>query len=273
MIKSIKVGELRRILSEESKNEFKPVVFGDVESKRINGKAYNDIKKETEKYNGGIGNKPQNKKNTAYLNDNKGMQDLEYDSINKPYNERVKSQMKGYTSKMAEDMHKNDEFGNASFDKKCDFYTAAKNHASELKSKKDKASEIGLTGRKISKDDIRKNSQTIGESRKIKQLKFKNTYFLSEGHMVSLIPDEYKKNGKRFIMRDGKDNQYLVEWNGNTPDITKRVNMNIVNEEKKRIQELWGYKSSESINSTPQSRLSEGKKFGEMIDKARKLIK
>lgn len=49
------------------------------------------------------------------------MQDLEYDSINKPYNERVKSQMKGYTSKMAEDMHKNDEFGNASFDKKVIF--------------------------------------------------------------------------------------------------------------------------------------------------------
>lgn len=272
MIKAIKVGELRRILSEESKNEFKPVIFGDTESKRINGKAYNDIKKETSKYNGGVGDMPHINKNPSSINDNKGMQDLEYDSINQPYNERVKSQMKGYTSKKAEDMHKNDDFGNAEFDDSEKFYTAAKKQAADFRKKKDKASEIGLTGRELPKDDIRKLRKTIGESSKIKQLKFKNTRFLSEGHMISLIPDEYKKNGKRFIMRDSKDNQYLVEWSGNTPNVTKKVNMSVVNEEKNRIKELWGYKSAEAINSTPQTRLNEANKFSDMIDKARKLI-
>lgn len=272
MIKAIKVGELRRILSEESKNEFKPVVFGDVESKRINGKAYDDIRKETSKYNGGIGNKTRPNKNSSSTNDNKGMQDLQYDSINQPYNERVKSQMKGYTSKMAEDMHKNDAFGNAQFDKDGKFYNAAKKQSAEYKKNRDKASEIGLTGRKIAKKDIKKLHKTIGESHKIKQLKFKNTCFLSEGHMMSLIPDEYKKNGKRFIMRDGKDNQYLVEWSDKTPSVAKKVNMNIVNEEKQRIKELWGYKSAEAINSTPQTRLNETNNIGEMIDKARKLM-
>ena len=41
-----------------------------------------------------------------------GMHDLTYDSISKPFKDRVKSQMKGYVSKDAEDKHKNDEFGN-----------------------------------------------------------------------------------------------------------------------------------------------------------------
>ena len=57
MVTKISVGELRRILNEEAKNEFKPVQFGDKESAEINRKAYSDAKKQSEKYDGGLSKK------------------------------------------------------------------------------------------------------------------------------------------------------------------------------------------------------------------------
>ena len=110
MVTKINVGELRRVIK-ESTNEFKPVVFGDKETKKINDEAYSDIKKETEKYDGGVGKKNQSLGGGISATDNKGMHDLTYDNINKPFQERTKSQMKGYVSKDAETKHKDDEFG------------------------------------------------------------------------------------------------------------------------------------------------------------------
>ena len=49
--------------------------------------------------------------------------------------------------------------------------------------------------------------------------------------------------------------------------------MNMVNEERKRIKELWGYKSPESKTTSSCFRLKEGKEFSDMVSKARKLIK
>jgi len=270
MIQKIKVGELRRVLREG--NEFKPVVFGVDDTKKTNEKAYSDIKKETEKYDGGLTKKDSKKLGGGIsATDNKGMHDLAYDNISKPFKDRIKSQMKGYVSKDAEDKHKNDEFGNATFDNDGSIYNAAKDHAEAVKRGKDTASEIGLTGRELNKKDIEKNRETMEETKKIKMLSFKNTQFISEGHMMSKIPDEYKKDGNKFIMRDSSDNQYLVEWSSE-PTVTKKVNMKLVNEQKERIKQLWGYKSAESHISTSNFRVQENNEFADMVKKARKLM-
>lgn len=270
-IVKITVGELKKILNEETKNEFKPVMFGDKESAEINRKAYSDITKETEEYDGGLSKKSNKVGGGISATDNKGMHDLTFDSINQPYKDRIKSQMKGYVSKDAEDKHKNDAFGNAKFDNDGDIYNAAKDHAKAVKRGKDTASEIGLTGRELNKKDIEKNRETMEETKKIKMLSFKNTQFISEGHMMSKIPDEYKKNGNKFIMRDSANNQYLVEWSSQ-PTVTKKVNMKLVNEQKERIKQLWGYKSAESKTSTSSFRMQENNEFVDMVNKARKLI-
>ena len=267
---TVKVGELRRVIAESS-NEFKPVEFGREESKKINDKAYSDIKKETSKYDGGIEAKEKAGGGIS-ATDNRGMHDLMYDNINQPFMDRVKSQMKGYVSKDAEDKHKDDAFGNATFDNDGDTYDAAKKHAKEVKQGHDKASEIGLTGREIDKSDIEDDSSTMYESKKIKKLTFKNTQFISEGHMLSRVPDEYKKDGNRFIMRDTAENEYLVEWNSKEPKVTKKINMRLVNEQKDRIRQLWGYRSSESNITTPSFRVQESKEFNDMVKKARKII-
>lgn len=270
MIQKIKVGELRRVLREG--NEFKPVVFGVDDTKKTNEKAYSDIKKETEKYDGGLTKKDSKKLGGGIsATDNKGMHDLVYDNISKPFKDRIKSQMKGYVSKDAEDKHKNDEFGNATFDKDENIYNAAKEHAKAVKQGKDTAAEIGLTGRELNKNDVEKNTETMEESKKIKMLSFKNTKFLSEGHMMTMIPDEFKVEGKRFIMRDGADNQYLVEWTAKEPNVTKKLNMTLVNEQKERMKQLWGYKSAEAKTSTSNFRIQENNEFTDMVRKARKL--
>ena len=264
------VGELRRVVK-ESQNEFKPVVFGNDDSKKINDKAYADIKKETSKYDGGLTNFKK-KPNAQIVSDNKGMGDLEYDNINKQFQDKVKSQMKGYASKQAEDLHKNDAYGNADYDNEGNFYKASKEHAEKSKWGKDMAAEIAPEGDKI-KDGIKKSSKTMyEENKKIKRLNFKKITFISENHMLSNIPDEYKKEGNKFIMRDGAKNEYLVEWKSNDPQVTKKVNMSIVNEEKERIKQLWGYKSPEAHTSSASFRLKENNEFGDMVNKARNMI-
>jgi hypothetical protein len=265
----IKVGDLRRTIKEA--NEFKPVVFGDDETKKINNKAYSDITKETSKYDGGLTKSNRKIGGGIGATDNKGMHDLTYDNINKPFQDRVKSQMKGYVSKDAEDKHKNDDFGNATFDNNGKVYDAAKDHAKAAKQGKDTAAEIGLTGSKLNKNDIEDNNKTMYENKKIKRLTFK-TQFISEGHMLSKVPDELKVEGKRFIMKDTADNEYLVEWSNREPKVTKKVNMTLVNEQKNRIKELWGYKSPESSHSTSSFRVQENKGFTDMVNRARKLM-
>ena len=271
MVTKINVGELRRVIK-ESTNEFNPVVFGDKETKKINDEAYNDIKKETEKYDGGLTNK-KNIGGGISATDNKGMHDLAYDSINKPFQDRVKSQMKGYVSKDAETKHKGEPFGNADFDDNGNLYKAATEHANLVKKGKDAAVEIGLTGRELNKNEVEKQRETMGESKKIKMLTFKNTQFISEGHMMSRIPDEYKTEGNRFVMKDSADNQYLVEWHSNEPMVTKKPNMKLVNEQKERMKQLWGYKSAEAKTSTSSFRIQEDREFADMVKKAREARK
>lgn len=271
---TINVGELRRVITErENKGEFKPVMFGSDESKKINDKAYSDMKKETEKYNGQSLEPKKQSVKASEEDENKGMQDLLYNAVSKVYSDKVKSQMKGYTSAENEKNSKNAEFGNAEYGDD-NVVKDAKKKAEDGKKKKDTASEIGLTGRELPKDEIEKQRKTVYESKKIKQLSFKNTRFLNEEHVMSIVPDEYKKESSKFIMKDSMSNEYLVEWHDECPKLTQKINMQLVNEQKDRMKALWNYKSSEAFKGTnSKTRVDEETKFGDMVNKARKLMK
>jgi hypothetical protein len=47
--------------------------------------------------------------------------------------------------------------------------------------------------------------------------------------------------------------------------------MTLVNEQKERIKQLWGYKSAEAKTSSSSFRVQEDKEFADMVNKARKL--
>lgn len=272
-----RVGDLRRIIKESAtKNEFKAVYGGGVQddNKKINRQAYKDIEKETSSYDGGVSKKKDSKPGIITPTENRGMSDLEYDGISKPFKQKVKSQLKGYTSADVEKNHKKDEFGNADFnsDDQNEFFAK---HAKEVKKAKDQMKGTGLTGSTKNKSEIEKNTDTMFESRKVKNIKFKHTKFLSEGHMLTKVPDEFKNEGNRFIMSDSEGNSYMVEWHQNeAPDVEKRINKKLVNEELKRIKNLYNYHSKDYFNTTTStSRMQENREFSDMIGKARKLMK
>ena len=258
----------------EAKNEFEPVFGKDVpkDNKKINSEAYSDIKKETEKYDGGLGAE-RKKGETVTTANNRGMSDLDYDSISKPFKDKVKAQMKGYPSAENEKLHKNDEaFGNAYYDPN-DLSKDIADHAKEAKKEKDKSKTDGLVSSKYKKE-TEENSDTMFENKKISKIQFKHTQFISEGHMLSKVPDEFKVEGKKFIMKDTADNEYLVEWTSKEPNVTKKLNKTQVNEEMKRIKDLYGYKSKDYFTTTnSQSRIQENKEFSNMINRARELMK
>jgi len=275
MDRKYNVGDLKRVVREavEAKNEFEPVFGKNVpkDNKKINDEAYKSIKKETEAYDGGLGAE-RKKGNSVTPANNRGMSDLDYDSISKPFKDKVKSQLKGYPSAEAEKQHKNDAFGNAYYDSN-NLSKDIADHAKEAKKESDKSKTDGLTSSKY-KNEIEKSSESMFESKKITKLQFKHTQFLSEGHMLSKVPDELKVEGKKFIMKDTADNEYLVEWTAKKPNVTKRLNKTQVNEEMNRIKALYGYKSKDYFTTTnSQTRMNENKEFSDMINKARKLMK
>jgi hypothetical protein len=275
MERKYNVGDLRRIIKErvETKQEFEPVFGKNVpkDNKKINDDAYKEIKKEAGAYDGGLGSE-QKKGESVTTANNRGMSDLRYDSISKPFKDKVKSQLKGYPSAEAEKQHKNDAFGNAYYDSN-NLSKDIADHAKEAKKESDKSKTDGLTSSKY-KNEIEKSSESMFESKKITKLQFKHTQFLSEGHMLSKVPDELKVEGKKFIMKDTADNEYLVEWTAKKPNVTKRLNKTQVNEEMNRIKALYGYKSKDYFTTTnSQTRMNENKEFSDMINKARKLMK
>lgn len=287
--KKYKIGDLKKSIREqveknksvskesvlEAKNEFEPVFGKNVpqDNKKINSQAYNDIKKETGAYDGGLGSYRSKKGEALTPANNRGMSDLDYDSISKPFKEKVSAQLKGYPSKENEKLHEKDEaFGNAYYDSN-NLSKDIADHAKEAKKEKDRSKTDGLVSSKY-KAETEKNSDTMFESKKISKIQFKHTQFLSEGHMLSKVPDEFKVDGKKFIMKDTADNEYLVEWTDKTPNVTKRLNKTMVNEEMNRIKALYGYKSKDYFTTTnSQSRMNENKEFSDMLNKARQLMK
>ena len=273
-----KVKDIRKAIR-ESANEFKPVLGNNVvaDNKKNNQKAYKDILKSTDDYNKIVkGIERSNADATYKYNYNKGMQDLSYhpDTMSKPFSERVKAQMDGYTSAENEKLHKNDAFGNAIFglDTK-----AMEKRVEQNEKDKETAQRVGLVAREHKKY-IEKGTngktvldKNISENREIKRLHFKNTEFLSENHMKKKIPDDYKKDGNVFIMEDNSSNRYKVSWNDNAATVLEYMNTSKLNEQMNKIQRLFGNSSIAEQSSKRDSSIDENKELKGMIDAVRKI--
>jgi hypothetical protein len=90
--------------------------------------------------------------------------------------------------------------------------------------------------------------------------------------MMSIIPDEFKKEGKLFNMKDKTESNYLCEWKDNKAVIVKHTNPNGMNESIKRMKELMGY-TSDSSHTDKQIRESEGEeRFESTLSQMRRII-
>lgn len=268
--RSYRFGDLREKLR-ESASEFKPKFGAGVESaeKDLNRKAYQDIKKETEAYNKGLKSPDgDNKSESVLAQVNMGMSDIEYDNEeNKTFNDNTKAGYEGYTSALDKKNHGKEELGNAS--RNPELAKALIDKAKQTKKEKDSYSEVGITNIQKPKDATHLHNGVV--ENKISLLKFKHVQFLSESHMLSHVPDEYKTENKRFYMQDCKSNKYLVEWH-DQPNVEKMLNEATVNSEMSRIKELFTYngKGSKTTNSV---RMNENKEVEDMLGRVRSLIK
>lgn len=251
------IKELKRIIKESS-NEFKPKLGDKVESE--NKKNNNEAYKESEKLAKEVSTK--NRKIKCPNDDNLGMQDLEYDNINKDFKDRVNAQMKGYTSKDNENKHKNDEYGNADFTE----IDGMKQKHAAIKKGKNIAKKNGLTSREIDGKDFDELTSSVFENKKISKIKFKNSCFISEEQIMNKIPDNFKYDGNKFIVEDKNNNKFYIVWNGSD---TKILNQNKIVNEHNRILQLFNYKNPNTKNSTL---VNEDNKVNNMLDKSRLLF-
>lgn len=252
------IGELKRIIK-EAKTEFEPLVYNK-ENEKINKSELGKLAKAQQE-----GDVRKKAKNPTYpYTDNKGMEDLRYDNVNEKFIDDNKYRRMGYVNKQAYDLHKNDPFGNAEFHD----IDGIDDHVKMMKDGNVKGKHIGLTANNVDKKEYEKQNTTVDEN-KLMKLNFKNTVFMTENHMLSRVPDNYKVEGKKFIMKDKNSHEYLVEWH--CEDDPKVVDKTLIKEQDTRIKELFNYKRGET-NTTSSIRLTEDKKINDMLNKARKLM-
>ena len=267
------VKELKGLI-QESSNEFKARLGSGVKSgnETNNGKAYKDAEKRAKDYDGGLADSIEVAKyDKAKEGDqNRTTLDYEVDNVDQKYKERIKAQALGYTSK-AEMDNGIDKQGDFEGNKR--IFDAVKDDADKWKDDREMVKRAGLTARTTPEDTFKHDS--LYEGKNVKTAYFKKTTFLTEGHMMSRIPDEFKVEENVFRMKDKTGNEYLLEWKNGKAQIISHSNKQGMNESIDRMKALMGYKASDYYkNTTASSRLSEeNEAFADTLDKARKIIK
>lgn len=268
------VKELKGLI-QESSNEFKAKLGPGVKSgnETNNGKAYKDAEKRAKDYDGGLADSIEVAKydKTKEGDDNRTTLDYEVDNVDQKYKDRIKAQAEGYTS-VAEKENGIEKQGD--FEGNKQIFKGITDDADAWKEKMVNARASGLAARTYDKEKTFKHGD-LYENKNVKTAYFKKTTFLTEGHMMSRIPDEFKVEENVFRMKDKTGNTYLLEWKNGKAEIISHSNKQGMNESIERMKALYGYKASDYYkNTTTASRLSESNEsFTDTLDKARKIIK
>ena len=268
-----KVSDLKALIAESS-NEFKAKLGPGVESgdKANNGKAYKDAEKRAKDYDGGLADSVKIAKydKTKEADQNRTTLDYEVDNVDQAYKDRVKAQALGYTSK-AEMENGIEKLGDYEGNKR--IFDAIKDDSDKWKDEREMVKRGGLTARTTPEGTFEHDS--LYEGKNVKTAYFKKTTFLTEGHMMSRIPDEFKVEENVFRMKDKTGNEYLLEWKNGKAEIISHSNKQGMNESIERMKALYGFKASDYYKgTTASSRLAESEAgFTDTLDKARNIIK
>jgi hypothetical protein len=275
---SYNVGDLKRAIK-ESTNEFKAKLGPNVESenKRNNRESYKKTEENVKKYDGGL-EEPKKKEIPPKTDRNATMLDLNpVVEPSKEYKDKVESQLKGFTSPMEE--NNGIVKGGATFDKDGKLGDYFKGQTEERNKEKEDLESSGLVGRVLydkDKNNFKKHNLTnIKENMKTKRLIFKNTRFMNESQMFDRIPEEYKVDGQKIYMKDGYENEYIVECAKNEmgvveTNIVSYDNKNIMNEQVDRIFNLFLYNDKkEQDERNYHTNLNENEEFKNLMDVVR----
>lgn len=293
-----KVGDLKRLIS-EGFNESKPK-FGDgVEkaNKSINDKAYEDSKKRAEDYNGGLKKEEDFARGDAKYEKKDGNHTtLGYNPENASpeYKKRIKAQALGYTSEQEKNngIEKSGDYSDNE-----DIFDGITKSEKEMDDNLLTLKRSGLQASKMPKSNFEKDTlyesqdgvdmrqaidafkanfheSKLDENKKLKTVYFKKTQFLTEGHMLSKIPDEFKNEGNQFKMKDKTGNEYIVEWTNNKGEIIGHTNKQGLIESLDKMNSLMNFKSTTSHSSKNESFICESnsdKSLSATLDIMRKI--
>lgn len=266
------VSELNSLIRESS-NEFKAKLGPGVKdgNEKNNDKAYKDAEKRAKDYDGGLSDEVTVAKYEKPDDGNRTTLDYEVDNADDKYKKRIAAQAEGYTSE-DEKNNKIEKLGDYSDNK--DIFDAVTKDADDWKERMVNARASGLAARTFDKEKTFKHG-SLYEDRNVKTAYFKKTTFLTEGHMMSRIPDEFKVEENVFKMKDKTGNTYLLEWKNGKATILSHSNKQGMNESIDRMKALMNYKSSDYCkNTTVNDRLNENNDaFTNTLEKARKIIK
>lgn len=269
--------ELQAIIKES--NEFTPKMGNNVvkDNAKNNEKAVGDIMKETDKLNKKAKSEKRDTNPETEKDLNKTTLDLDFDyEPSEGYKERVKAQVQGFPSKQNQDSTDIEENESLDFDGNKKFYDAQSEKTKEMNDKEVELKRSGLASRTKSQKEFENN--TLFKDNKtnentMKRLHFKNTRFLSESQMLSKVPEDYKVDGNTFLMKDSTGAEFIVEctvddrFNFAQFNVVKKPSKTAINEEFKRMEKLYEYKSSEYNTGTDyNSRKSEDSNVAQMLD-------
>lgn len=288
------VGNMKKLVKESS-NEFKAKIGPGVESadKENNGKAYSDAKKRAKDYDGGLSDEV-GEKHAKYVrtDDNKTTLDYNIANASPEYKKRIHAQAKGYTSELEE---KNGMEKAGDFSDNEEIYKELKKSGEEMQDNQKILKKSGLQAREWpdkffdndnmyeSKEgfdmrqminhlqDVQSVKEPVNET--IKTIYFKKTKFITENHMITKIPDDFKTEGLKFNMKDNNGNIYLVEWKNNKANVISHYNKNEIDESFNRMKQLMEYKTTDT-KTTVNDRLNEAndEQFRERLNKIRSLM-
>ncbi len=265
----------------ESPDRTKPIVGKNVwkDNSQNNVKAVKDIMKQTDEYN----DVKQEKRSTNPENIkdyNKTTLDVNFSyEPSDEYKKRVKAQVHGFPSVQNEKESKiKEENDSLDFEGNEKFYKNEKDKREEVSDKKTEIKHAGLKSHNLPKDNFKDKNIYTNENKKMKRLTY-NKAFLNEEHVIKKVPDDYKTDGNKFIMRDVNGVEYVVECKKDKnidyvyTKVVQVINRNALNEQFKRMKELTAYNSGEyNACSTSESRKRENDIISENLAKTKNLV-
>lgn len=273
---SYTVGELKSLIREASSQEFKAKLGPEVESKNkeINDKAYKDAESISKEHYGKDLEAPEIAKFEKH-DWNRTTMDADFDfEPSDEWKKQQKAHIEGYSS---EDEKNNDVEKSGDYDENKEFYKAIKDNGEKIQKNKETMNSTGIKSDAIyhrpgGKEYFERHGGYVKEN-KVKTVFFKKTTFLTEGHMISRIPDEFKNEGCTFKMKDKTGNTYLIEWSDNRANILEHEDKQKFNESLNRMKSLFGYNSGDYFkNTTGAERLNESNEgFTSTLNKIRQL--
>ena len=205
-------GELMEVLKESS-DRSKPVVGKNVwkDNSQNNVKAVKDIMKQTEEYND-VDTKKRDTNPENIKDLNKSTLDVKFSyEPSKEYKERVKAQVHGFPSVQNEKESKIEtENKSVDFEGNKKIYKDNEDKQKERTKNSEEIKQSGLQSHNLPKETFKDKTIFTNENKKMKRLTYNKT-FISEAQVLKKIPDDYKTDGNRFIMRDNSGVEYIIE--------------------------------------------------------------